>query len=310
MKNTRISTTKIAEICGVSQGTVDRALNNRTGINEKTKEKILSVAREYGYRPNIHASSIAGGKSRLIGVVIFDLKNQYFSDLLTQVEFYCNCLGYSTVVMFTDKDHKKEIQCIQDLYQLCVDGIVLCPSNSGEEFENFLFSLGIPVITFGNRLSKFPYVGINNAIAIRETVEYIAKKGYKKLIFVKPELIQKNIFAQKERLDAFIEVCKNAGITYSITNLTNAESQIDSNELCAFICPTDIYAVKLLHIAQKHGVGIIGFDNIRLIDELGLTLDSVSYDVPLTAKTAVDHIVNSTPVLNYIPHRIIERGSI
>ena len=51
MKSTRISTTKIAEICGVSQGTVDRALNNRAGINKNTKEKILSVAKEYGYRP-------------------------------------------------------------------------------------------------------------------------------------------------------------------------------------------------------------------------------------------------------------------
>ncbi|MBR6627818.1 MAG: hypothetical protein IKL04_07575, partial [Lachnospiraceae bacterium] len=81
-------------------------------------------------------------------------------------------------------------------------------------------------------------------------------------------------------------------------------------ELCAFICPTDIYAIKLLHIAKKHGAGIIGFDNIRLIDELGLILDSVSYDVALTAKTAVDHIVNSTPVLDYIPHEIIKRGSI
>ena len=79
MKRNIISTARIAEICGVSQGTVDRALNDRKGINPKTKEKILSVAKEYGYRPNIHASCIAGGRSMLIGVVVFDLKNQYFS---------------------------------------------------------------------------------------------------------------------------------------------------------------------------------------------------------------------------------------
>lgn len=310
MKTTKISATKIAKICGVSQGTVDRALNNRTGISEKTKEKILSVAKEYGYRRNIHASSMAGGKSYLIGVVIFDLKNQYFSDLLTQVETYCNRLGYSTVVMFTNKDHRKEIQCIQNLYQLSVDGIVLCPSNSGEEFENFLLSLDIPIVTFGNKLNRFPYVGINNSLAITETVEYIVKKGYKKLIFVKPQLDQKNIFAQKERLDTFIEICKNDDIAYSIANLTNAESQIESTGTCAFLCPTDIYAIQLLPIAKKHGAGIVGFDNIRLIDELGVILDSVSYDVPLTAKTAVDYIASNTPVLNYIPHKIVKRGSI
>ena len=62
---------------------------------------------------------------------------------------------------------------------------------------------------------------------------------------------------------------------------------------CALICPTDIYAIKLLPVARKHRAGIMGFDNIRLIDELNLILDSVSYDIPLTAKTAVDHIINS-----------------
>ena len=61
MKKNSISTTQLAQICGVSQGTVDRALNNRKGINPKTKEKILAVANEYGYRPNIHARSMAGG---------------------------------------------------------------------------------------------------------------------------------------------------------------------------------------------------------------------------------------------------------
>lgn len=310
MKKASISTTKIAEICGVSQGTVDRALNNRAGISPQTKEKILRVAKEYGYRPNIHASTMAGGKSHLIGVVIFGLKNQYFSDLLTQVEAYCNTLGYSTVVMFTGKDHQKEIQCIQNLYHLSVDGIVLCPCNSGAEFENFLLSLDIPIVTFGNKLDPFPYVGINNAAAMEETLAHILKAGYELLVYVKPELKQKNSFAQAERLAAFVDTCENNRIAYSITDLTNAESQLTTKVRCALICPTDIYAIKLLPIAQKHNAGIVGFDNIRLIDELGLCLDSVAYDVPLTAKIAVDHIVNGTPVSDHIPHQMIKRGSV
>ena len=138
MNKTRISTTKIAEICGVSQGTVDRALNGRKGIHPETKEKILNVAKEYGYRPNIHARSIAGGKSQLIGVVVFNLNNQYFSDFLTSVEKYCSAKNYSTIVMFTNKDSAKEINCINNLYHMAVDGIILCPVNDGEEYENYL----------------------------------------------------------------------------------------------------------------------------------------------------------------------------
>ncbi len=310
MNKGKISTTEIAKICGVSQGTVDRALNNRKGINPKTKEKILSAAKEYGYRPNVHASSIAGGKSHLIGVVVFDLNNQYFSDILISIESYCTSLGYSTVVMFTDKDHEKEIECIQNLYHMSVDGIVLCPANYGEEYENFLLSLRVPIVTFGNKLKRIPFVGIDNASAIEAALKVVLEKEYKKLIYVKPKLNQRNTFAQTERLNSFITVCENKKVRYIITDLLNAKKELEEHVKCALICPTDIYAIKLLPIANKHGAGIIGFDNIRLIDELGLKLDSVSYDVKLAAQTAVDHIVNGKTIPGAIPYQLIQRGSI
>ena len=310
MTKGNISTTEIARICGVSQGTVDRALNDRKGISPKTKEMILRVAKEYGYRPNIHASSIAGGKSHLIGVVIFDLNNPYFSDMLMRIEAYCTCLGYSTVVMFTDKDYEKEIECIKSLYHMAVDGIILCPANNGSAYENFLFSLNVPIVTFGNKLNGIPYVGIDNAGATRDAVTHILNKGYKKLIYVKPELKQRNTFAQEQRLKVFLAMCKSKQAHYVVTDLQNAEKELEADKPCAIICPTDIYAIQLLSTAKKHSAGIIGFDNIRLIEELELTLDSISHNASLTAKTAVDYIVKDIPIDGAIPHQIIVRGSI
>lgn len=310
MKSTKISTTRIAKICGVSQGTVDRALNNRKGIRPETKEKILRVAKEYGYRPNIHASTMAGGKSHLIGVVVFDLKNQYFSDLLTSIEEHCASIGYATVVMFTGKDPTREIECIQNMFHMSVDGIVLCPINDGAEYENFLLSLNIPIVTFGNRLSRIPYVGIDNGQATEDAVTHILSGGYRKLIYVKPELKQHNIFAQKERLNAFTAACARENIAYAVTDLSHAEAEMDAAVPCALICPTDMYAIQLLSAAQKHRAGILGFDNLRLIDALNLRLDSVAYDVPLTAKTAVDYIISGIPIHDSIPYQIIARGSV
>lgn len=305
-----ISTTKIAEICGVSQGTVDRALNNRKGISAKTKEKILAVAREYGYRPNIHARSIVGGKSMLIGIVVFDLNNQYFSDILTSIEEYCAAKSYSAVVMFTGKDSQKEIECIKNLYHMSVDGIVLCPVNSGEEYENYLLSLNIPVVTIGNKLNRIPYAGIDNALAMKETVEYVLSKGYKRLIYVKPALKGKNTFAQTERLNTFCEICRCTKTDFSVVSLNQAESELKSHNKTAFICPTDIYAIKLLSVAREQHAGIIGFDNIRLIDELDLKLDSVSYDVKTTAKITADYIIDGKQITESVKHELIKRGSV
>lgn len=310
MNRTKISTTQIAKICGVSQGTVDRALNNRSGINSETKEKILNVAKEYGYRPNIHASSMAGGKSHLIGVVVFDLNNQYFSDIIVNIESYCASLGCATIIMFTNKDHEKEIDCIQKLYYMSVDGIVLCPANNGEEYEKFLFSLNVPIVTFGNKLNGIPHVGIDDMLATKDVVQSVLKKGYKKFIYVKPQLKQRNTFAQSERLNSFVTVCEEAKARYVITDLSGVETELKEHIPSILICPTDIYAIKLMDLAKKHKAGIVGFDNIRLIDEVGLKLDSVSCDVPLTAKTIVDYVVKGVPIQDSVPHKIIKRGSV
>ena len=305
-----ISTTQLAKICGVSQGTVDRALNGRPGISEKTKELVLRTAKEYGYRPNIHAKAMAGGKSMLIGVVVFDLNNQYFSDILTSITDYCRERDYSTVVMFTDREPEREIECVKKLYHMAVDGLVICPSNRGESYETFLQALDIPIITIGNRLDRLPYVGINNEKAMRESVAFVLEKGYDRLVYVLPNLHGSNSFAQDERLRAFEEAAKQRGVDHVISSLAKAEEDLEPDRKNALICPTDILAIQLLDTAEKNDAGIISFDNIWLLDTMGLTLDSVAYDTNLTAKQTVDYIIDGTLPDAEVPHRLIKRGSV
>lgn len=308
MKRQSISTTQLAEICGVSQGTVDRALNDRPGINPETKQKILAAAKAYGYRPNIHARSMAGGKSMLIGVVVFDLNNPFFPDVLNSITKYCTDRNYSTVVMVTDRDPEQEIQCIQNLYHMAVDGIVLYPVGTGESYERFLQSLEIPVVTIGNRLENIPYAGIDNYRAMADAVGYAIEQGYEHLVYVKPSLKGSNTFAQDERLQAFEDHA--SAVSCAVTDISGAEDALLPGRKNAWICPSDILAVRLLQKARGKGVGLLGFDNIRLIDSMGLMLDSVSYDIGLTAKQVVDHIIDGAAIGQPIPHRIVKRGSV
>ena len=193
---------------------------------------------------------------------------------------------------------------------MSVDGIILCPVNSGIEYENYLLSLNIPIVTIGNKLSGIPYIGIDNKLAIKDVVMSLQEKGYKKLIYIKPNLVQRNTFAQTERLDSFSTNCEKVKMDFVITDMDHVEKELSINNSCALVCPTDIYAIKLLRVTQKYKAGIIGFDNLRLIDELELQLDSISYDIALTAQKAVNYIVNKTPITDSIPHKIIKRGSV
>ena len=85
MKILKITTAHLAKICDVSQGTVDRALHNRSDISTETKHKILSVANKYGYRESFETEQTKSNKK--IGIIIFNLNNEYFSKLVTEIEY-------------------------------------------------------------------------------------------------------------------------------------------------------------------------------------------------------------------------------
>ena len=303
-----ISTKKIAEICGVSQGTVDRALNNRKGISEETKKKILQVAEENGYKPNYLAQAMKSGKSKLIGIVVFDLENQYFSDILTNIEDCCARKGYSTVVAFSNMQPRKEMECIEKLSRMAVDGIVICPISQGEEFENYLLSLKIPVVTIGNKLRKIPYVGINNTLAINDIVKFVTEKGYDRLIYVKPHLLKNYTFAQTERLSAFSKACTNTD--HAVSDLYSAINQVDPSKKNVFICPSDVYGLKLYVDAKSKNAGVIGFDNVKLLNEFDIKLDSVSYDAFEMARIISNYLIDGRAFEGYVSHKIITRGSV
>ncbi len=125
MKHLKITTSELSKICGVSQGTVDRALNNRSDIRAETKKRIINIAKQYGYREYVDSNS----ENKIIGqvgIIVFNLNNEYFSKLITETELVLHKLGLSAVIMITHYDKQYEIECIRNMYNMGVQGIVLC----------------------------------------------------------------------------------------------------------------------------------------------------------------------------------------
>ena len=314
MKREVISMSRLAEICGVSQGTVDRALNHRKGINPATKERILKVAKEYGYRPNIHARSMRDGRSSLIGIVIFDLDNSFFADLVSAIEDSLSEAGYHAIITLTHKDPKRELSCIEELYYMSVDGIILCPIGKGADYEKFLHSLDIPIVTVENRLDTIPYVCIDNRKAMFDTTRFVIERGYERLIYLMPSITDDcntiNFYAQDERLAGFKEACKESMTDYEIQYGDVSEASLSSHQKTALICSTDIYALRLFHTAKKHGCGIIGFDDLRIIDNTKIALDSVSQNAVAIAKATTEFLIHKKKPSAMVEHSITKRGSV
>ncbi|MGN1148795.1 MAG: LacI family DNA-binding transcriptional regulator, partial [Lachnospiraceae bacterium] len=161
---------EIAELAGVSRGTVDRVLNNRGSVNSATAEKILEIAKALDYKPNRAGIVLAAQKKRLkLGVILFSADNPFFEDVLAGVEAKSQELsGYncSVVVKQVHFDIHEQLAAIDELEAEGVNGIAMAPCNhaSIKERINSLFEKGIPVVTLNTDIEgskRIAYVGSN-----------------------------------------------------------------------------------------------------------------------------------------------------
>ena len=300
MNHLRITTAELAQICGVSQGTVDRALNNRTDINAETKQRIINAAKQYGYREYVDSKTEIKTAGQ-IGIIVFNLNNEYFSKLITETEFILRELGFSAVIMMTHYDKQYEIECIRNMYNMGVKGIILCSVNSGDEFKNYLNLFDIPIVAVGNNIGSVPYVGIDDFCAMKDMTEKLLAEGYTDLIYFSPALKYEDAYAQKTRYEGFLTAVSDRKYSL-VTDIDQIEECY--NDKTVVICSTDYYAFQVYFKAKN--AKIVGFDNLDAIKQYKLNIDSVGYSVSEIARSAIDIIVGKKSGNFIVSYKIIE----
>ncbi|MBD0380927.1 LacI family DNA-binding transcriptional regulator [Paenibacillus sedimenti] len=297
----------IARICKVSEGTVDRALNARPGISKKTKEYILNVAKELNYTPNHLARGLAKGRSMTLGVILFDVRNPYFAQLMNAIEVKARELGYVVFPIFTHSDTQNERKALEHFKTRQVDGIIMFSVQSGHEFEKELLDLKIPIVTIGNRISGgWTYVGINERESMKDAVKHVVSQGYEEIIYICPPLTRRgevNLYTLEERLagcrEGLSEMGKKEPLVIMDSDYIKAISQIDleSQPKKAVVCPADIYALEVLNHYKKNKIrvpeqiGLMGFDDIDTLKYISPRLCSVRYPVSEIGITAVNRLL-------------------
>lgn len=329
----KVTIKHIAQICKVSEGTVDRALNNRVGIKQKTKTRILKVAKELNYLPNHLARGLAKGQTFTIGIVLFDVENQYFAQLMTAMEVRARELGYIVFPIFTHHEIKNEIIALQQFKIRQVDGIIIFSVQMGNEFDEQLEAMQVPVIAIGNRISNaYTYVGIDEKESMKDAVKHVLDKGYEQIIYVCPPLVNKgkvNLYTLEERLAGCMETLQENGkpepIVITDKNYTKIINDIDWNSPIrrAVVCPADLYALEVLRSFEKNNIrvpeqaGIMGFDNIDMLKYINPRLCTVQYPAKNIAITAVNQLIeeingNQNRHMNalLIKHQVVEGESL
>lgn len=289
-----ITTTQLARICGVSQGTVDRALHGRPGINAKTRERILAAAREYAYLPHPDRPHVPG-RSMLIGAVLFDLYNPFFSKLAMSLVKKAKATGYAVNFQFSEKNMEEEKAALDYFHYIGVDGIVLFSAGSDDEaYANYLHSLPCPVAAAGNRLFDLTYIGIDDKQAMYDLAcQLLAEAGQGEILYFAPclkhSLHRQN--AQRLRLEGFRRAVEERGRSYRIAL---SEEELSAGA-AGTICSTDYYAARALRRLGAGYEGILaGFDHVSRFKLEDRPVWTVAYSTDRIAEECMNYFWRRT----------------
>lgn len=281
MKNS-INLKEIAEICGVSVATVSRVINQNGRFSDETGKRVRKVIEEYGYRPNQIAKGLRTNKVNLVGVIVPDITNEFFSVLVLALQKELFRAGYSLMIFNTDESEAMEQQCLASMMSMNISAIV--SMDDKWDLQNQV-SRKTPVI-YVDRKSELGAVDENAVFLLSDHEEgaYLAGKelalcGCKKTACITgladaPVTIMRN--------KGFHRACQEFGMELSPdlvfvphevsmqSGYAIMEQALQSGkQFDGIFCETDWLAIGALsalldhHIDVPGKVQIIGFDDIR-----------------------------------------------
>jgi LacI family transcriptional regulator len=182
----------IAERARVNISTVSRALNDNPEVSEATKGMILKIAEELGYRPNPAAQTLAGKSSRLVGVLLSDIRSGYFDSMMTCLGEFLGKSGYSPLLAMTDFDLEKEVKALELFCDRQVDGIfVALPLNDRirDDLRKVRERHGIPIVLLESlqHWESFDDVMVDDVYGIGLALDHLIAKGHRDIGFMTDE---------------------------------------------------------------------------------------------------------------------------
>lgn len=282
-----ITMTEIARLTGVSQPTVSRVLNGNKAVNPEIRERVLKCAREHDFQPNVIAQSLVGSKTHLIGVVLTDISNAFFADLVKYMEQTARKEGYSLILFNSNYDPEHEKECLDVVRRYRVDGLIAVPvDENSAQWREMIKKLDIPAVVITRKASGMDSVYVAHDEAGAQVGRHLCEEGYKEYIFFgKTEDIKYQGFA-----DALAE--KDPDFMEHLTIISSKEDSVVRKAMDEYFgrerkrtgifAYNDRRAVQMMGILQQMGIripeqaGIVGFDNIYLCEHMYPRLSSVS----------------------------------
>lgn len=287
----------VAAAAGVSPATVSRVLNASDNVNPKIRARVLDAIKELGYRPNGAARSLRTRATFVLGIIISDITNPFFTAMVRGIEDTAQHADYSVMLANTDEDLAKEARYLEVAAAEQMAGVVLSPASSTQTRLDVLTERNIPIVTVDRQLrgGRFDSVTINNRQVSRSATTHLIERGCRRIAFIAGPPATTTAL---ERLAGYRDALKAAGRAVDPALVVRGDYRVDggyqatkellrsrpdglfvSNNLMTIGA---LAALKETGLRAPEDLAFVGFDDLSGIMGLGSEITAVqqpTYDI-------------------------------
>jgi LacI family transcriptional regulator len=280
----------ISKVLGLSVSTISRALNDSYEISEKTKKLVREYAEKINYRPNPVAVSLREKRSRSIGVIIAEIANSFFSQMINGVESVAHAKGYNVIITQSLESYERELSNLEFLASRSVDGCLISVSTETKNFDHItrLHKRGFPFVCFDRIIDdiKTHKVSIDNFKGAYDATKELVKSGFKRIAMLGNaehlSITQERLSGYKAALadaglvfdESLIRYCLHGGMIYGEVEQAMNELMSLRKKPDTFFAASDklttnfVRYCKAKKISIPNKLGLVGFSNLDLTDLL------------------------------------------
>ncbi len=296
----------IAEKTGFSIATISHFINKTRHIDESTREIIMKATQELGYQAPSKRHHFP--KSTCIGVVIADIRVDFFNELIRELENIAYDEGFHLLIMDSEENPEKELHCIRTLIKAEVAGIIIAPCDTQADFS---FCKHIPLIQVDRKIDSdmFDFVGIDNMMATYYLTKKMIEKGNHSIGMI--SFADKNYCARERKKGYTLAMKENnifkqeriLEVEYDGDTIhSNISKFISQNlEIDTIICASSniCYEVlgKISRLGDQNHIKFIStFDNNKWLDHVAYPVDAISQPITNIAITAIELLQNKISI--------------
>ena len=270
---------EVARRARVSTATVSRVLNNGASVKSSTRARVLKVIQELKYSPNVHAQSLAGGRSRSIGVIVSNIENPFFLDVYKTVEAGAHAAGYEVIMANTDYSADRLVTSIRLMLGRRLAGVAAIVSEMDAALIQELSSQRIPVVFYdvGTPRRNITNIRVDYRGGMAKLTSYLYSLGHRRVGYIGHHAALGPI---NERIQSLRDATgKYPGL--EVDTATDADTLEGGRQAArillarsprptALVCVNDVMAVGALREARARGLrvpedlSVTGFDNVTL----------------------------------------------